>query len=295
MSNTESLSFKRGFAMNLFSVFLNAIAMTIAKSALTGVNPILTTLIISATSAVLSLSYLSFKGHSLSFKEFKNLFPIAILNALATISLYLSISILSPVMVGILGRFYVVFTSLLSILILREKVSKHEIGLILVVIIGTFLFVNKGSDSSQIHYLGVILGIGYTFLFALANLFVKKSIQQTSSATILFYNNIFTAIACMLVLEGQHISLSLIKQTSLSVFGLAVLTAFITFFGLVLFFDGFRFLSFKLSNLIRSSSPLFVTAVSWPFYPINLNIGNIIGGFLVVGSIIFLSIMEKRK
>ena len=183
--NTESgkISFERGISLNLISVIMNAAAMTISKFALTGINPLITTLIICVTSTILSYTYMKFKRHTLSLIEFKKLIPIAIINAAATILLYASIAILDPVIVGMIGRFYVVFTTLLSVVILKEKLSRAEGILIALAIFGTFLFVQTGNQVASIHYIGVAMGLAYTFLFALANLFVKKSVHNTSSVT----------------------------------------------------------------------------------------------------------------
>ena len=83
--NTESgkISFERGISLNLISVIMNAAAMTISKFALTGINPLITTLIICITSTILSYTYMKFKRHTLSLIEFKKLIPIAIINAIA--------------------------------------------------------------------------------------------------------------------------------------------------------------------------------------------------------------------
>ncbi len=291
----QGVSFERGLSLNLLSVLLNAVAMTISKFALKNVNPMITTLIICATSTLLSFIYLRVKKHTLTKSEFRRLVPIAIINATATILLYSSIAILDPVTVGMIGRFYVVFTTLLSVAILKERLTRPEVFLIFVAILGTFLFVQSGSSFSLTHYIGVAMGLSYTFLFALANLFVKRNVHNASSVTILFYNNLFATVACAGLLAFESVPLTDLTDIDRNTFYYGVLTAVITFSGLVLFFNSFRFLSFKLSNLIRSASPIFVALVSWPFFPVKLNATNSSGGAMVLFSIVFLSLMEKKK
>jgi drug/metabolite transporter (DMT)-like permease len=290
-----TISFERGLTLNLLSVLLNSIATTISKFALKSINPILTTLMICLTSTLLSLGYIFIRKHKLSAPEFRRLLPIAVINGIATVLLYSSIAILDPVTVGMIGRFYVVFTTLLSVLILKEKLSGSELVLIFIAILGTFLFVQGGSGPSMEHYIGVAMALSYTFLFALANLFVKKNVHNASSVTILFYNNLFATAACMVALLVQQVPVNTMTAIDAMSVWYSVLTAVITFSGLVLFFNSFRFLSFKLSNLIRSASPLFVALVSWPFFPIKLGLGNTSGGAMVLFSIVFLSFIEKRK
>ena len=287
-------SFERGLLLNLLSVLLNASATTVSKFALIGMNSIVTTLIICASSALFSLIYI-LKDRTPITSEFKQLLPIAAMNAAAMIMLYSSIAILDPVTVGMIGRFYVVFTTVLSVFILKETMTRNELVLIGLAIAGTFLFVKSDKAVDLTRYLGIGLALGYTFLFALANMFVKKSIVKTSSVTILFYNNVFAVFACLGILIVQGYPLGSLSAVSKVTWAYAILTSAMTFAGLVLFFNSFRFLSFKLSNIIRSSSPLFVVAVSWPFFPLNLSPMNIAGGGLVLFSIVFLSLGEKKK
>lgn len=294
-TSTGSLSFERGLYLNVLSVFLNAVAMTISKFAFAGVDSIAVTLVICCTSALVSLLYMRMKGLGFSRDELKKLTPIAVINALATLFLYASIAILDPVIVGIIGRFYVVFTTLLACLILREKLGRLEIILIALAFAGTLLFAQKDQNAGSLHYLGVAMGLAYTFLFALANLFVKKSIHRTSSIVILFYNNLFASIACFILLQINGSSIDSLRTLSGKAWIYAIAASVVTFLGLVLFFNSYRFLSFKFSNLIRSTSPVFVALVSWPFFPVQLNTKNFIGAGLVLSSIVLLTTQEKRK
>ncbi len=199
-SNTNAISFSHGISLNILSVLLNAIAMTLSKFALNKINPIFITLIISLTSLGLSFLYLIYQKHKFKISELKKITPIAITNAVAAILLYTSIAILDPVTVGLIGRFYVVFTTLLSILILKEKVTFTEFIFIFLAIVGTFLFVKSDMQTGDIRFLGLLFGFAYTFLFALANLFVKKSVHNMSSVLILFYNNFFGVFASLFLL-----------------------------------------------------------------------------------------------
>lgn len=294
-TNSTSISFEQGLSLNLLSVFMNAVAITLSKFALSNINPIFITLIICLTSTFLSFTYLSLRQHSFTKSELKQLLPIGLINAAATMLLYASIAMLEPITVGMIGRFYVVFTTLLSVVILREKMTNNETFLIAVAILGTFLFVQTGQTTNAMHYIGVAMGLSYTFLFALANLLVKRNVHKANSVTILFYNNFFACIACALFLLSEKAPLASFSSMSLRTYGFAILTATITFLGLVLFFNSFRFLSFKLSNIIRSTSPIFVFIVSWPFFPIQISVTNASGGAMVLTSIIFLSLIERKR
>jgi len=183
----------------------------------------------------------------------------------------------------------------LSVIILKELMDRTEAFLILLAIAGTFLFVHKEQSVPLMHYFGVALGFAYTLLFASANLLVKKNVHKANSVTILFYNNALATAACAAILLAQGVGLETWDKITQETIFYSIIAAALTFLGLVLFFNSFRFLSFKLSNIIRSSSPIFVALISWPFFPIDLNYGNVAGGVLVMMSIGMLVLREKNR
>lgn len=73
-------------------------------------------------------------------------------------------------------------------------------------------------------------------------------------------------------------------------FMFASLAAALTFLSLIFFFDSFRFLSFKVSNLIRSLSPIAVAVVSFPFFPVQLSAMNIGGAVIAFVSVVLLTL-----
>lgn len=289
-------NFNRGLFLCTASVLFNSVATTISKFAMQDNNPMFTTILICLISTMLSYIYLKLRSHQFTVSEFQRLLPIAIFNSIATILLYCAIANLNPITVGFVGRSYVIFTILLSTMALKERIAWQEIALICVTISGIFLFADtKAAESTDSHWLGVTQVLVYTLLFALVSLFVKKNVHASSSVTILFFNNLFATILSFLFLVVNDDVQTVIANTTHANLYYAFLTAIMTFFGLVFFFSSFRFITFKLSNIIRSTSPLFVTIVSWPFFPIKLTLATASGGAMILMSVIALSIIEKRR
>lgn len=113
-------------------------------------------------------------GSKVKFYGAKDILLMALFNSVGVIFLYISISLLSPVTIGFLGRFYTVFAVVLAVIFLKEKLTRKEIVLIMFALIGIFLFVDKG-DTDETTVLGIINAILYTFFFALTNIFIKKN------------------------------------------------------------------------------------------------------------------------
>ena len=290
----KDAQFNKGVILNVLSVVLNACALVFSKLAMKSASPLIVMFIICMVSSILSFLYIKRRGHRFSPNETKNILPIASLNAMGMICLYSALSLLNPIVVGMVGRFYVVFATILSVIVLGETMFAGEWALIGLALLGTFLFVFH-NVSQGIDYFGITLGFSYTFLFAVSNLLVKKTVHRSSSVTILFFNNLFGMAACLIVAHFERVDILSAVHLPFVILAYIVTAGTITFLALSLFFDSFRFLSFRFSNMIRATSPLFVVLVAWPFFPMKLSTVNVLGGILLVGSIMVLTVKESKK
>lgn len=277
----------KGISLNIISVLIMSLAPIINKFALGHVNPVQAALLSSIFALVFCYLYARIIGESITIIKNKYIWLIGLFNALGVICLYSSLNMLSPISVGFIGRFYIVFALLLSVVMLKEKFGRREFYLIILAIVGTFLFVEKDSNYSSL--LGIGLALCYTFFFALTNTLVKITIKNVSSNTVLFYNNgisiIFIFVFAMI--SGESLSISNINYQGIT---LILLSAFLSgFLGLLLFYEGLRHIDFSLANLIRSLGPIIVAIYSWPFFPIDINVYNITGATFLLISVILLS------
>ncbi|HIW90014.1 MAG TPA: EamA family transporter, partial [Candidatus Ligilactobacillus excrementipullorum] len=76
----------------------------------------------------------------------------------------------------------------------------------------------------------------------------------------------------------------------LPIFGSAFFSGF---FGLVLFYEGLKYISFRDANLIRSLNPVFVFIFSIFFFTVPITPSFIAGAVLIVASIVWLGLMKK--
>lgn len=276
----------KGVILNIISVLIMSLAPLINKFSLSFINPIQASFLNAAFALFFSFCYAKIRKEKIQIIKNKYIWLIGIFNALGLVSLYKSLNFLSPITVGFIGRFYVVFAILLSIIMLREKFRKKEAFLVSLAIIGTFLFAEK--DNNLTNILGIIYAFSYTFFFALTNTLVKITVTNVSSNTILFYNNGISAIFIFLYmfLNGEFLSLGF----NINGISLIFISAFLNgFLGLLLFYEGLRYINFSLANIIRSTGPIVVAIYSWSFFPIDLDIYKVMGIVLLLSSVILLS------
>ncbi|WP_256326279.1 EamA family transporter [Staphylococcus sp. HMSC036D05] len=65
--------------------------------------------------------------------------------------------------------------------------------------------------------------------------------------------------------------------------------------GLLLFYEGLKYISFREANIIRTLNPIFVFIFSFPFFPLPLTPKFITGAILIIISIIYMNLYKDKK
>ncbi|WP_349410044.1 DMT family transporter [Pseudalkalibacillus sp. SCS-8] len=287
-------SIKKGYLLNALSVLMMAIGPLLSKFGLLHISPAKAAVINTATIIIASYLWGVFSRKRVRFYVEKEIIWLALFNSLGVIFLFISMDLLSPVEVGFLGRFYTVFAVFLSVFILGEKMPKGEGSFIVLAILGAFLFVNKGGVS-ETSIMGSIFALLYTFFFALTNVFIKKTVSgEKNSNSILFTNNCVTMLFVLIysVIVGELFN----TQHQVEGVLLIVLSSILTgFLGTILLYEALKYLRFSIANVSRAMSPILLAAMSYPFFPVELTLLNLIGAGLLVISILLLSIGDQQK
>lgn len=218
----------------------------------------------------------------------KEILMLALFNSIGVIFLFLSTSLLSPVEIGFIGRFYTMFAVILSVILLKERLNRNEILFISLAILGAFLFVNRGSNLDS-NILGSFFAIIYTFFFALTNIFIKKTLaKERDSNSILFTNNCITFLFVFLYAFSTGDLFN--SEYSVTGIGFIVASSLCTgFLGTLFFYKALEHLRFSIANATRAFSPLLLAVISFPFFPIELTIQNTLGAVILIVSILLLT------
>ncbi|MFC0557786.1 DMT family transporter [Halalkalibacter alkalisediminis] len=289
MSHTQ-----RGHVFNLLSVLAVAIGPLLSKFGLLQISPAKAAMINALTIIIASYLLGLFTKKRVQFYFKKDMLLLALFNSLGVIFLFVSMDLLTPVEIGFIGRFYTVFAVLLSVFILKERLSRREIIFIVLAIAGVFLFVEKGGNY-QAHLLGSVIAILYTFFFALTNVFIKKTLSENrTSNSILFTNSCTTLVFITIyaLISGQlfdgHYPLEAVGY-------IAVSSLFSGFIGTIFLYEALKYLRFSIANVSRAFSPVLLAIISFPFFPIELTIQNTTGAIILIVSILLLSLGNKKE
>lgn len=286
---------RKGILLNVLSITVMAFAPVINKFAISGGH------ISVAKAACLNIFYSLLLGwlfarirkQKLRFVRNRAMWVVGITNAAGLILMYTALDMLSPVTLGFLGRFYMVFTILLSVVVLKERITSREWGLIALALVGMFLFQAQGGLQVG-SWIGVGIALAYTFFFSLTNLTVKLVVHDVDANSILFSNNVitigFVLLYALWVGEGN------LQQIDWTGTGMIFLSAFCAnFLGMLLYYEGLKHIEFTKANIIRSSGVLLAAAVAYPFFPIQLTVMNVAGAILLLGSVLLLNQPSKKQ
>lgn len=282
----------KGYGYNIASILMMGIGPLIAKFGLQTISASAAAFINACTIVAASFLWGILHKEPVKFYVSKDMTLLSICNVLGVLFMYVSLSLLSPVQIGFLGRFYTVFAVLLSFLVLKEKISKTEWVLVLLAVGGTFMFITP-KDSGSLSVVGVVCAILYTFFFALCNVLIKWKMEKgRNSNAILFTNSLWTltllAIYLLVLPENWQVSLASVSLTATA----SLMTGFL---GTLFLYEALKRIRFSIANVMRAASPVILALVSYPFFPVPMTAMNIIGAIILIASIILIGITDYKK
>lgn len=282
---------KKGYLFNIISVAIMSLTPILNKLSLTDLSPIQASFFNALFSTLILLITVLFDKSKIKIYHNKSIWLLGITNTIGILLQYVSLSLLDPVSVGLLGRFYIIFALFLSVLFLNETLRKHDTLPIIFAIIGSFLITHFSGDFNSI--LGVIAALSYTFFFALTNMLAKKTVKDIDSKTILLYNQATsTLLLGIILIVTNHLHTIHIGIGLFSILLSALCSGVI---GLLLFYEGLKYISFREANIIRTLNPIFVFIFSFPFFPLPLTPKFITGAILIIISTIYMNLYKDKK
>ncbi|MCI2847284.1 DMT family transporter [Staphylococcus hominis] len=282
---------KKGYLFNIISVAIMSLTPILNKLSLTDLSPIQASFFNALFSTLILLITVLLDKSKIKIYHNKFIWLLGITNTIGILLQYVSLSLLDPVSVGLLGRFYIIFALFLSVLFLNETLCKNDTLPIIFAVIGSFLITQFSGDFNSI--LGVIATLSYTFFFALTNMLAKKTVKDIDSKTILLYNQATsTLLLGIILIVTNHLHTIHISIGLFSILLSALCSGVI---GLLLFYEGLKYISFREANIIRTLNPIFVFIFSFPFFPLPLTPKFITGAILIIISIIYMNLYKDKK
>lgn len=185
------------------------------------------------------------------------------------------------------------FVMLLSLLLFKEKMNGKKVIALLLAFTGCVLVSGVGGDES-FSWIGILLGIGSGFFYALYSIFGRYAINRGYGAwTMTFYTFLFCSIGCAF-LSDWHVIGNVMAASSgniLWVLGLGFVTAFLPY---VLYSTGLEHMESSKASILASVEPV-VSALFGVFvFHESISVWGVLGIAMVLGAIVILNVKLKK-
>ena len=185
------------------------------------------------------------------------------------------------------------FVMLLSLLLFKEKMNGKKVFALILAFTGCVLVSGVGGEES-FSWIGILLGLGSGFFYALYSIFGRYAINRGYGAwTMTFYTFLFCSIGCAFLCDWQVIGASVRADNSvlLWVLGLGFVTAFLPY---VLYSMGLENMESSKASILASVEPV-VSALFGVFvFHEALTLWGILGILMVLGAIVVLNVKLKK-
>lgn len=185
------------------------------------------------------------------------------------------------------------FVMLISLLLFKEKLSRQKIFALLLAFTGCVLVSGLGGDASA-SWIGILLGLGSGFFYALYSIFGRYAINRGYGAwTMTFYTFLFCAIGCAFLSDWQLIGSAVMSDSKilLWILGLGFVTAFLPY---VLYSYSLEHMESSKASILASVEPVVGTLCGVFIFHEPISALGIIGIVMVLSAIVVLNVKLKK-
>lgn len=210
----------------------------------------------------------------------KNIFWVAALGffaALGSIFAFLGLSIGRASDAGFLFQLEIFFAAILAFLFLKEKLSQNQVGGLVLMFVGTYVFSTSLSYSFEI---GNLFFLGSAFVWGINDIIVKRKRKNLSPFFLAFGRNFFS-LFILFPLAIQYLPENLQKLTGQDVFYFLIYGLVVSGIILSLYF-AFGYIKTAEALSYQLFSPILTAIIAFYIFGERLNTIQLIGGVVIL-------------
>lgn len=297
MKNTRLDDYQKGVLFVLASTCCYGFMPVITKLAFQTGMPTLT-LIFSrfGTANLLYLLYLKSQKISVyvTKKQFLFLIGLGILGAISTYGMNASYHYLPSGVASIMTMTYIIVIVLCEMLAGREPVKPFRLVCLALAFTGILLILLIPGKTGGISQRGVFLGLIGAVFYAIQIMAVNSHcIRRLPTEVIFLFESIPLLVSCatLALLQGVPLLPSTPAQ-----FGYILLLAGVnSFIAMISFYKAVRLIGASSASLFGTAEPLISCIAGVLIMHDALSTGNILGGAMILGSILTLNLIERKN
>lgn len=217
----------------------------------------------------------------LSFKNYRVLFFLGIVEVISTYYFFKSIHVISnPAIVSFLGNISPVFVISLSFLFLKERFNKLEFGGMILVLLGAFVISYKGNMDLRGMFINGTQYVFYYSIFSAVNVVVvKKNITKIHPILMTVSRSLFLLIFSIMALSYEKDSLIISETALVNIFIGSLLGPFLT---VIAGYLALQYIPLSRRAIISSTRGLFVLFGSYLYFGQFPKTIALIGGLITI-------------
>lgn len=187
-----------------------------------------------------------------------------------------------------------VFVMFMSLFLFKEKLNIQKVLGLILAFAGCVLVSGIGGDSPT-SMIGILLGLGSGFFYALYSIFGRYAINRGYGAwTMTFYTFLFCTIGCAFLSDWKLISSAVAADGNILfwIFGLGFVTAFLPY---VLYSYALENMESSKASILASVEPVVGTLCGVLIFHEPITVLGVAGIMLVLLAIVVLNIKLKKE
>lgn len=218
--------------------------------------------------------------------------PTAVLvlsNAVAAILFYTEIDLANPSLVSFFGRLRTVYTVLLGVLLLRERLNRQEWIGAGITVLGTLLIAYRGGAVLNLVFL---LALVENFLMAVATIAAKSAVKYVSPTVLVGYRGVLISFLIVIyaLVSGQWQPVSWDTWLVIAVGALGG-----PFLGHVMYYAALARIDAGKVAVLAAIQPVFVTLYTALILSTVPTARQAAGGILTVAGVLIVSVARQRS
>ncbi|MBP3604071.1 MAG: DMT family transporter [Lachnospiraceae bacterium] len=186
------------------------------------------------------------------------------------------------------------FVMLMSAFLFKETLSRKKLLALLLAFLGCTFVSGIVGGAGTLSAEGILYGLGAGFGYALYSIFGRYALEKNySSATISFYTFVCSSVVTFFFVDAGKV-IAVVSGDGVLLTKTILLVLLVTLLPYLSYTKGLNGMENGTAAVLASIEPVVATLVGMMIYKETLNLWNITGIILVLGSIILININKKK-
>lgn len=182
------------------------------------------------------------------------------------------------------------FVMLMSAVLFKEKLTLQKVAALFLAFVGCAFVSGIAGGAGALSFRGILYGLGAGFGYALYSIFSRYALERNySSVTISFYTFLFASFSSAFFVDGGRV-LSTVGNSLQFGVKTIFLVLLVTLLPYLSYTRGLKGMENGTASVLASIEPVVATLVGMLIYKEKMNIWNLVGICLVLGSIVLINI-----